>query len=341
MKKINWGIIGLGNIANSFSEGFSNINNSNLLGIASLNPEKLEKFKKKFNIKKEFTFNNYEELLNCKEIDIVYITLPNVFHYDLIIKCIDNNKKILVEKPAVLNLEQAKIIKQKVNEKQIFFTEGYMYRYHPQIKDILKIIKDNEIGELTSMVSSFGKNLLTKKKFLFFNKKKTIDHNNRLFNKKLGGGCILDLGCYPSSFSLLIASVLKNVNYKNFKILNIKKEMGETGVEVDSEAVIRFEDGFNSTIKSSFKKDIGSTSIINGNKGSIIIKNTWYGDGIKKIIGNTTYETKKNNYQNIFSYEIESISKAILDGLKQVSFPGMSLDDTILNTKILEEWLNA
>ena len=89
MKKINWGIIGLGNIANSFSEGFSNINNSNLLGIASLNPEKLEKFKKKFNIKKEFTFNNYEELLNCKEIDIVYITLPNVFHYDLIIKCID------------------------------------------------------------------------------------------------------------------------------------------------------------------------------------------------------------------------------------------------------------
>ena len=53
-----------------------------------------------------------------------------------------------------INLEQAKTIKKKIDEKQIFFTEGFMYRYHPQIKDILKIIKDNEIGELTSILNN-------------------------------------------------------------------------------------------------------------------------------------------------------------------------------------------
>ena len=62
------------------------------------------------------------------------------------------------------------------------------------------------------------------KKFIFFNRSKKIDPNNRLFNKKLGGGCILDLGCYTTSFSLLIASLVKNINHKNFELKNVKKK---------------------------------------------------------------------------------------------------------------------
>ena len=108
----------------------------------------------------------------------------------------------------------------------------------------------------------------------------------------LGGGCILDLGCYPSSFSLLIASLIKNIDYKNFKILDIKKDIGETGVDIDSSALIQFEGGFSSLVKSSFKKDIGKQSVINGKKGSLMINDTWFGD-VKKKIGDKTYELKK------------------------------------------------
>ena len=61
------------------------------------------------------------------------------------------------------------------------------------------------------------------------------------FNKKLGGGCIFDLGCYPVSFSLLIASLLKNVNHKKFEIRNIKKKIGPTGVDIDAECELFFE----------------------------------------------------------------------------------------------------
>jgi predicted dehydrogenase len=80
-----------------------------------------------------------------------------------------------------------------------------MYRYLPQTKTLLNIIKNGELGKIYSMESSFGINLLTKKKFFFFNKRKKIDSNNRKFKKELGGGSILDLGCYTTSFSLLIA----------------------------------------------------------------------------------------------------------------------------------------
>ena len=338
---IKWGIIGLGNIAYGFAKSFDNTKNAKLRAIASKTPDKLSKFKNEFNINSNNCYDDYEKLLNSADVDIVYITLPHTFHFNWVMRAIENGKRILIEKPAFLTLEQAKIIKQRIEEKKIFFTEGFFYRYLPHISDIIKIINDDEIGKLISMKSSFGLNLLTKRRFLFFKKKKKINPSGRLFNSELRGGCIFDLGCYPSSFSLLVASLIKNIDYKNFKVLDIKKEIGETGVDIDASAVIQFDGGFTSLIKSSFEKDIGSKSIINGKKGSIIIHDTWFGDVIKKNIGDKTYELKKRSYTHVPSYEIENISYAILNNFKEVSFPGMSFEETLLNTKILEKWFNA
>ena len=338
---IKWGIIGLGNVAHGFAKSFLNTKNAKLTAIASKTPDKLSKFKNEFNINSNNCYDDYEKLLNSAEVDIVYITLPNTFHFHWTMQAIKKYKRILIEKPAFLNLEQAQIIKQKIKEKKIFFTEGFFYRYLPHIGDIIKIINEDEIGELISMESSFGLNLLTKKRLFFFQKKKKINSSGRLFNTELAGGCILDLGCYPSSFSLLIASLIKNIDYKNFKMLDIKKDIGETGVDIDASAVIQFESGFTSLIKSSFKKNVGSQSIIRGKKGSITIHDTWFGDVIKKNIGDRTYDLNKKNYTQVFSYEIEKISDAISKNLKEVPSPGMSLEETLLNTKILEEWFNA
>jgi len=338
---IKWGIIGLGNVAHGFAKSLHNTKNAKLTAIASKTPDKLFKFKNEFNINPNNCYDDYEKLLNSAEIDVVYITLPNTFHFHWTMQAIKKDKRILIEKPAFLNLEQAEIIKQKVEEKKIFFTEGFFYRHLPHISDIIKIINENEIGELISMESFFGLNLLTKKKLFFFKKNKKINPSGRLFNTELAGRCILDLGCYPSSFSLLIASLIKNIDYKNFKMLDIKKDIGETGVDIDASAVIQFEGGFTSVIKSSFKNDVGSQSIIKGKKGSIKIHDTWFGDVIKKNIGNKTYELEKRSYTQVFSYEVENISEALSNNLKEVPSPGMSLEETLLNTKILEEWFNA
>ena len=80
MREINWGIIGLGNIAQSFSEGFFNLDSSNLLAISSLNNSKLDYFKNKYKIDKNYIFKNYDDLLDCRDIDIVYIALTNNLH---------------------------------------------------------------------------------------------------------------------------------------------------------------------------------------------------------------------------------------------------------------------
>ena len=163
---VKWGIIGLGNIAFEFAKSFYNSDNANLIAVASSSNEKLIHFKQKFNIKKENLYNSYQKLLENEDIDIVYIALPNSFHFEWILKSIEKNKNILVEKPAFVSLKEAEMIFNHKNFKNIFFGEGYMYRYHPQINETIKIINSSLIGKLISMETNFGINLINKKIFL-------------------------------------------------------------------------------------------------------------------------------------------------------------------------------
>lgn len=342
MKEINWGIIGLGNIAQSFSDGFFEAKNSRLLAISSLNPSKLNYFKNRYEIDQNYIFTNYDELLECKEIDIVYIALPNNLHYKWIAESIKRNKKILVEKPAFIELKHANIIKSEILKKELFFAEGYMYRYNPQILKVIQILKNQELGKILSMESNFCKNLLTKKIFFFFKKKKRVDPNSRLFNKKLGGGCILDLGCYPVSFSVLVASLIDGVNFKKFKLKNIERQTYPTHVDIDAAMEICFDETFTSKVKSSFKHDLGSSTKINCENGSLIIKNTWTAKTqiIKNKNGNQ--EIINNQFEkNIYTHEIKNISRDIFEGKKKPNYPGVSIEETTIITEILEEWLNG
>ena len=106
-------------------------------------------------------------------------------------------------------------------------------------------------------------------------KKKRIDKENRLFNKKLGGGAILDLGCYPVSFSVLIASLISKINYDKIKVLDKLKETSHLEIDTNSQAKLEFENGFVSMVKASFSKNLGTETKINGVDGTIKIKDSW------------------------------------------------------------------
>ena len=95
-------------------------------------------------------------------------------------------KSILVEKPAVMNLGEIHEVKKKLNGGCQFF-EGFMYLFHPQIKKTKELIKHEEIGELISMESYFGNNVMTKKNWLGFTKKKKLIPIIEYLTKKWAG----------------------------------------------------------------------------------------------------------------------------------------------------------
>jgi len=343
VKQVNWGIIGLGEVASQFAKGFNFANNAKLLGIASKNFDKLNQFKEEFSIDGNYCFNNYQTLLENNEIDIIYIALPTFLHHEWIIKCLKKNKKFLVEKPAVINSSEIIDIKNNYYNKTNFFSEAFMYIHHPQIKKVLEIINLGEIGKLISMESNFGQDILTKKNFFGFKKKKKLNPNNRIYNKKMGGGAILDIGCYPVSFSTLIASLISNIDYDKVEVFDTKKEIGSTGVDIDSYASLRFENGFLSKISASFTKNLGKQTKILGDKAQLIIEDSWTGQSKKIFIKKKNLENKIINIdsnENIYSYEIENLSQCILDKKIKVDYPGLTIDDTIGNMKIIDKWIS-
>ena len=339
---IKWGIIGLGNVAHEFAKSFYNIKKAKLIAIASKTQNKLSKFKDEFNIDSKYCYDEYEKLLKNNEVDIVYIALPNNFHNEWIYRSLELKKHVLVEKPAFINFKEAKKTLGHPNLNNFFLGEGFMFRYHPQIKKIIELIKNNEIGNIISMESVFGKNILFKKKFFGILKSNRFDSNKRIFNKSLGGGVILDHGSYAVSMSLLIASLIEGVNIENFRLKNDSKKKMIEDIDVESSIELIFDNKFKSNITASFLNDVGNHTIINGENGKIIISNTWTSDtGEIHLENNKKKSFKLENKKNLYSLEIEKISDDILNNNIEASYPGTNKNEILISSKILDEWLNG
>jgi len=339
MQKVNWGIIGLGRIAHEFALSFNEVSNANLLSVASQDHDRLDDFKKKFNLNSKYSFPDYRDLINCNEVDIIYIALPHSLHFEWIVNCLNANKNVLTEKPATINLSEIKKINKILDYKKVFFAEGFMYRFNPQTVELINIIKKKKIGKLLKMESFFGNNIAYKKN-LFGKLKLKTNLKSRLFDKNLGGGAILDLGCYPVSLSVLIASLLENSKNTKIELLNKNIEYGPSEVDLDSYADIKFSNNFVSSIGCSFTKDLGQKTKIYGSSGEIYLEKTWRSQEPIILVNGIKKKFNLPKYKNIFSYEVESISNNIINGELEPSFPGLNRFDTEKNMEIIENWLN-
>ena len=198
-KKINWGILSTAYIATeAVIPAMINSKYCEIKGIASRSYDKAKNVAKRFNIPKHF--GSYQELLEDKEIEAVYIPLPNHMHVPWAIKALEAGKHVLLEKPVALNSSEAqKLLDESLKYPQLKIMEAFMYRFHPQWVKVKEMINNGEIGELKAIQSSFS----------FFDD----DPNSIVNSKEYGGGSLMDIGCYPISLSrFLFESEPKNVS---------------------------------------------------------------------------------------------------------------------------------
>ena len=334
MDKIRWGIVGPGSIANNFADALMESFSGELKGIASLNENRRTKFGDKYKIENQFRFANYDLLLNSDEIDAVYISTPHTLHAELSIKAAGKGKHVLCEKPAAINLIEGQKVINAVREAGVFYMEGFMYRCHPQIPALLKIIKDNRIGKIKKIISSFG-----------FDMKKTIaDH--RLFDKKLAGGAILDVGLYPVSLSRMVTGAALGKHFINPISISGKARIGETGVDEIASAILKFENNIIAEVSTAIMQNMDNNAVIEGEIGKIIIDDPWmpgkdggpYNTKIRIIKnGNEEIEEFKGP-EHLFFFEAELASQTISKQRIEVPYPGMTWDDTLGNIKVLDMW---
>ena len=334
MDKIRWGIIGPGSIAHNFADALKQTYSGELIAIASRSSSKLEEFGNKYQIKKEFRFNDYEVLLENENIDAVYIATPHVFHTDLSIKAAGKGKHILCEKPGAVNFTEASKVIEKIKEAGVFYKEGFMYRCHPQIPALINIIKKNTIGKIKRITSSFG-----------FDMQKVIpDH--RLFDKKLAGGAILDVGLYPVSLSRMVAGAAVGKKFINPVSISAKARIGETGVDEISSATLTFEDNIIAEVFTAIMQNMDNNAVIEGDIGKIILDDPWmpgkdggpYNTKIRIIKDGKEEIEEFKGPEHLFFFEAELASQTIAKQRTEVPHPGMTWDDTLGNIKVLDMW---
>ena len=190
MKKINWGIlstakIGIEKVIPAMQQGKL----SEIVAIASRTHESAREAAKNLKIPK--AFGSYQDLLHDTSIDDVYIPLPNHMHVPWTIKALAANKHVLCEKPIALTATEAKeLLKETEKFPHLKVMEAFMYRHHPQWIQALELINGGGIG-MVKTVHSF---------FSYYND----DPENIRNMVDIGGGGLMDIGCYCISLARLI-----------------------------------------------------------------------------------------------------------------------------------------
>ena len=311
---INWGILGLGRMGLTFAGALKETSNSKLIGIGSKTGKTFE----------NFTNKSYDEIINDKNIEAIYISTLNNTHIELIKKIINSKKKILCEKPVSISLEDLSEVQKLIEKNKIQFYEAIAYYCHPQTIQLLKMINNDEIGEIKNIESNFGF-------------KARLNPQSRLFNKSLGGGCIFDLACYPLSFFMLFTQNPKKIVFKSKKI-----DYAKNGIDEDAKAILNYENRIEGKIHVSFKSDLENSCTIHGSKGFIKINNPWLPekDTTIEISSNKHFYIKTVNSKfSVYANQIESVSKCFLDLSKKLNL--FDIEKSLINMKLMSNWLDG
>ena len=187
--KIRWGILGAANIAvKKVIPAMQGGEFCEVTAIASRNSVKAEQTSNALNI--PTFYGSYEDLLNDPEIEAVYIPLPNHLHIEWSIKAAEAGKHVLCEKPIGLNVDEVRNLIEARNRTGVKIQEAFMVRTHPKWLRVRDLIKNGRIGKLEAITGFFS----------YFN-----DDVSNIRNKpEMGGGALMDIGCYCINISRFI-----------------------------------------------------------------------------------------------------------------------------------------
>lgn len=314
--KVRWGILSTAKIGvNKVIPAMQKGEYIQVDAIASRNIEMANKIADQLDIEKRY--GSYEELLEDHDIDAIYNPLPNHLHVPWAIKSLEAGKHVLCEKPIGMNATEAiKLMEVSRKFPRLKLMEAFMYRFHPQWKKVQELVSGGAIGAVKTIHSFFS----------YYN----IDPNNIRNQSEIGGGALMDIGCYCISFPRFIfneepAAVVSNMDF-------------DPVMKTDrlTSAILRFPSGKTSSFTCSTQLMPYQKADIFGDQGQIIVEipvNAPPNESTKIVI-KTKQKTETLDFIAVDQYTLQGdeFSKAILED-KMVPTP---FDDAIGNMKVID-----
>ena len=222
--------------------------NAELFGVASRDKRRSKK------LKPIQVYDTYQQLLDDPQIDAVYISLANHQHLEWVTKSLEAGKHVLCEKPLGLRATEVQEMMACAQRCEKSLVEAVWSRWHPRFTRIAEVVASGEIGRVISIDSQFAF-------------KSAMTDNYRL-DPAMGGGALLDVGCYQVNAWVGLTNGAHDV-----AISKVTRNIGLTNVDLTTqvEAVIDGQVSVRST--SSFETNLAQSLVITGTSGSIATEN--------------------------------------------------------------------
>jgi predicted dehydrogenase len=253
MKKIRWGILGCGKIARKFASDLKLVADASLVAVASTDESRAKEFAATFNA--EIALSSYKELVESDKVDVIYIATPHGFHHEHALLCLNNKKAVLCEKALALNSAQVNEMVKVSRENKVFLMEAFWTKFLPQYQKVAELVSAGGIGSLKMIQADFG-----------FKAEQPTPQ--RLYDPRLGGGALLDIGIYPV---FLVISLLGRPDE-----VDAVMSPYESGVDEQIAAVLRFKGGALGITSATFAAATPVEATIVGTEGYIRMTNRFH-----------------------------------------------------------------
>ena len=337
---LNWGLIGAGGIARVFCNGLRFSKMGRAIAVASQTPGKAEKLAGDFGIPKAYA--SYDALLADSEVEAVYVSTIHPMHAECVIQAARAGKHILVEKPIAMNSGEAAAMIEAARTNDVFLMEAFMYRCHPQTQKLAALVREGAIGrvQVIRVVFSYGG---------------AFQPTSRAYAKEMGGGGILDVGCYAASMSRLLAGAGLGRAFADPVQVKGCGMLGPTGVDHYAAATVEFENGIIAELITGVGCRMPTEVAVYGEEGFLSVANPWLPSSPCRSAktplppdtrfppGSITYHAYREAApreivvevdRDLFTYEADMVAAHIAE--RQA--PAMSWDDTLGNMRLLDSW---
>lgn len=290
---LRWGILGVARINRALIPPIQAAERHELVAIASRDAGRAGDAAKQWGIPR--AYGSYEDLLADRDIDVVYIPVPNGGHATWTIRAAEAGKHVLCEKPLALTVEDVDRIQDAARRAGVVVAEAFMYRHHPQTLRIGELVSGGALGAPRLVRGSFSFSL-------------TRADDPRL-DPAEGGGSLWDVGCYPVSFARFVlgAEPLEAFGWK---------ATGPTGIDETFAGGLRFPSGVLALVDSSFRAPLRTHLEVVGAEGSLVVPHP-FKPGLEETLllsrGDETEEIHVAG-QELYRGEIEDMADAILLG---------------------------
>lgn len=316
MNKVHWGILSTAKIGRTqVIPAMQNARYAEVMAIASRDAEKAKAVAADLGVPKVYA--DYETLLADPDIDAIYNPLPNNMHVPYTIKALQAGKHVLCEKPIGMDAAEARQLLEATRQyPHLKVMEAFMYRFHPQWQKARQIVNDGLLGEVRTMHTHFS----------YFND----DAGNIRNIPEVGGGALMDIGCYCLSFPRFIKG---SEPERVVCLINFDPQMGTDRL---TSGMIDFGQGFTATFTCSTQLEPYQRVNIFGTKGRLEIEipvNAIANEPAKLWLQNNK-EISEITTEPVDQYtlQVEEFSKAILNDIA-VPTP---LTDAINNMKVID-----